>query len=521
MKSRWLFTLFASIPLVAAILVIQSCGGTGGPTTTQAGGTDTVTADFLALLSPEQQKASYIGSQACANCHGGTTSVNGGPHPKSGGINKPAHGSVGTMQRPSPQTAGYSHSNVQGAKPKANSIYAEWSQTIHFQKGVTCERCHGPGSVHQANPTKANILTFPGSTSPAVCAQCHGPTTDEYNFSKHHELIPDPITEAAANPATFGKASRCVACHSGLFRTQVYEQGVDPNTMTDQQITDICTATAQTVPHTASCVTCHDPHANTANLTGEGEQAYLRHKVFNSDTSQVGPGTKPDTFTHFDQICAQCHNGRGVDPSDAKLTSGTARPSMHDSNQFNMLMGLGGVVGNETVQSNTAHATAPGQCTKCHMPNARHTFTVSYDVGCAPCHTATDAAARADTVKSDILNGLASLRSRMAAWAQGAFGDPALWDYTTLIESNNPPPDQALVPIEVKRARHNYYFIVRSGDYGVHNAPYAKTLLKVANDNLDSIHAPSPAIQNMSKAAKLRMTQLDKIRAERSDLRDH
>lgn len=473
MLNRWLVSLFASIPVVAAVLVLQSCGGVGGPTTGN-GGQGSVTEQFLALLSDEQRAAKSISPEACADCHGG--------------------------------------------RNPDDPIYAHWKDTKHFDKGVTCESCHGPGSAHQANPTKTNILAMPKVTSPKVCAQCHGPIADQFSFSQHSKLIADPVEEAIADPNRYGRSSRCIACHSGVFRAEI-ESGKDPLTMTDDEIREIAEATLTDVPHSADCVSCHNPHQETANLTDNGEQAQLRKKVFNTDITNIAPGTTADVFTNYDHVCAQCHNGRGTSPTDAKLTSGTSRPSMHDSNQMQMLMGFGGVDGTGPVASNTAHATAPGQCTKCHMPDSRHSFTVSFDKGCSPCHTPADAAARADTIKSDILARLVALRTRMEAWAQAKYGNSLYWEYTsTITAEGGTPPDQSTVPIEVKRARHNYYFVIRSGDYGVHNAPYAKHLMTVANTNLDAIGAAKPAAPKMSRDEQFRLVESDKTRAARLEI---
>jgi hypothetical protein len=266
--------------------------------------------------------------------------------------------------------------------------------------------------------------------------------------------------------------------------------------MTDQSIRDLAEETINHVPNTASCVTCHNPHKNTENLSDNGKEVQLRHKVFNTDTGPVGPSATAASFVNYDHICAQCHNGRGTDPSDAKLTSGTARPSMHDSNQFQMLMGFGGVEGGGPVERNTAHAQAPGQCSPCHMPNSKHTFVTNYESSCSPCHTATDASTRTTTVRSEILNELYSLLLRMQSWAQTTYGNSLYWEYTsTITAEGGTPPSQAGVPIQVKRARHNYYFVIRDACFGPHNAPYALHLIRVANDNMDVLGVPRSAPQ--------------------------
>lgn len=481
MKHRWLISLIACVPMAAALLAIQSCGGVGGPVASGGGGTS-VSSDFLALLSPAQKASAYIGSEACADCHGGRDQT------------------------------GYSY-------------YQHWKDTMHAQNGVGCESCHGPGGAHKANPTKDNILTLPGSGSPVVCAQCHGPIFDQYNYSAHKEYVDAPVSGAATS-ASQTKSSRCIACHSGLFRETVYDQGKDISDFTDDQLMKIATDTIAIAPHTANCVTCHDPHSlHPENPNADGEDKQLRHKTFNVDTSQIGPGTTPPVFTKFDHICAQCHNGRGANPADSALTNGTSRPNMHASNQFNMLMGIGGVEGTGVVERNTAHAQAPGQCSKCHLPDGRHSFTVSYDVSCAPCHTAADAAARAESIKSTILAGLTALQARMESWATTNLGNSLFWEYTSNIQAEGlTPPNQSSVPIEIKRARHNYYFIIESGDYGVHNAPYAKTLLNVANQNMDALGVPSapPSRSRMSQADMMAVIQQSINRNNKAEmLYDH
>ncbi len=106
----------------------------------------------------------------------------------------------------------------------------------------------------------------------------------------------------------------------------------------------------------------------------------------------------------------------------------------------------------------------------------------------------------------------------MENWAQATLGDPLFWEYTSNITAEGgTPPDQALVPIEVKRARYNYYFVIRSGDYGVHNAPYAKHLLNVANQNMTAIGARQVAPKAMNKDAMLQLIESDRKRASRVD----
>lgn len=485
MKSKWIPTLFAAVPFTVGILVLQSCGGEGGPRG-GGGGLPGVTAQFIALMSPEQQGADYIGTESCstAQCHGGD------PEP----------------------------------------IQAHWQETTHADRGVGCERCHGPGSAHQANPTTTNILTFPKNASPVVCAQCHGPTSEQFNLSGHNLLVASPVESAVQNPAG-AKTSRCIACHSGLMRIKV-NKGADLGTMSDQEIREISEATLTQVPHIANCATCHDPHKRTGNLTDTGDEVQLRRQVFNMDIGPVAPDSVPASFTTYDHACAQCHNGRGASATDAKLNSGTSRPNMHDSNQFNMMLGFGGFEDEEPIERYTAHATVPGQCSKCHMPDSNHSFKVSYDKSCTPCHTATDAATRIATTRNDIIDRLLALRERMKNWAVATYpGQPGniyFWEYTSNIGAEGfTAPPQAGVPIQIKRARHNYYFVIRSGDYGAHNAVYARHLITEANEEIDALaggpFAPSGGRSpqsSLSNAQKLQILEKDRKKAQQADVRD-
>ncbi len=450
MKARHFFGIIAAAPFLASLWALQSCAGQGGPL---GGGIDPgLSAAFLALLPAAQKDAAYIGATGCTDngCHGGRDE---------------------------------------------EVVYHQWIDTKHASVGTTCESCHGPGSVHRDGPAEDNILTFPKITSAVVCAQCHGKVYDEWRLSQHSKLITSPIMSAVQNPSTYARNSRCVSCHSGLWRTQIDEGGVDVPSMSNAEVQVIANNTLNDVPHTASCVTCHDPHSNTDYLSDDGKQVQLRHSVFNADTTEIGPGMPAATFTRFNQICAQCHNGRGANPADSALTSGTARPNMHDSNQFNMLMGIGGVEGSGPVIRNTAHANIPGQCSKCHMPDSRHSFTVSFDKGCNPCHTAADAAARTSVVKQEIVDKLYALRNRMNSWALATFGDEDMWEYTaTITGEGKTPPNQTLVPIQVKRARHNYYFVLRDKCFGPHNFPYADHLIRIANENMDEVFASSASM---------------------------
>lgn len=490
MRHKWLAATAGSLSLLTAMLfVFGGCGGSGGPTTgPETGSGPSPSAEFVALLPDVQKTATVVGSDKCAQCH---------------------------------------NNDVNGTK----SIHAAWSETKHAKVGTGCEQCHGPGSVHVAGPAKTNILTYPKISSVAVCGQCHGPTHDQWQQSRHEGVIEEVIEEGHTNPGTYVRT--CFRCHSAQFQEQMIAAkrsiGETPTqidariaAMTPEQL-DVFTPDTVTTS-SAVCANCHDPHRNhpdhTTQNAGEG---YFRRATFNTDTTAIAPATPavPGVYTSYDHTCGNCHNARGGNPADAALTSGTARPNMHDSNQMNMLLGISAVVGPNPNIKASSHTTAPNQCIHCHMPTKRHTFTVSLDTGCAPCHTAADAAARMTATQNDIQNGAFALRNRLRNWAQDKFGDPDLWEYTTNMPEGKTAPAQTQVPIEVKRARHNYYFILRDKSMGVHNPFYAEYLLTIANQNLDSIGARSVVIRSGLPAQQVRaILMADVKRASLADLRN-
>ena len=90
-----------------------------------------------------------------------------------------------------------------------------------------------------------------------------------------------------------------------------------------------------------------------------------------------------------------------------------------------------------------------------------------------------------------------------------------MWDYTSNIPATSTAPKQSLIPIEVKRARHNYYFILLDRSLGVHNVFYTNYLLNYANTGLDSIGiSRSPAINlGRREAISILNEDIAKIRA--------
>lgn len=429
--------------------------------------------------------------------------------------------------------------NTAGCHANGTKSHRAFADTAHSQAGVGCQSCHGPGGNHvsaAADQKTATILTYPNTGSdgnpnqgildPVVCGQCHSQSGevkvsgskavefdeyDEWAASKHSEKVDSPNSSASY----YG--SGCPRCHSSLVRTWDMEKDANAGNTGSILLTGPPTAdeNIRDVKHTAACATCHDVHGDPKSdklVRHSLKQVFSSHDAYVS--SNIGPAKKVDYYTNFDHVCAECHNARGVDPQDGDavaktgLQGNTSRPSMHDSNQYQMLIGEGGVDDRSlsptvgalprpgSQKYYTAHRDIEEQCVHCHMGGGGHTWTAG-NQGCSPCHSSSEAASLKSAVQSQIDESVMAVESRLDAWGSAINLEgkgASSWEYS----SAGGPATQSAVPITIKRARHNYYFIVRDLSRGVHNKKYTEYLLEIANLQLDAAGAPKSVVKGSS-----------------------
>jgi hypothetical protein len=171
-----------------------------------------------------------------------------------------------------------------------------------LENGISCERCHGPGSLHVRDPAKVQMVD-PSRLDPqrrdAVCAQCH--LTGEARIQRSGRKI----AEFQAGEVLSDYATYFVRARGG----------------NDLKVTSHVEKLAASACKRASgdklwCGSCHDLHTNTT--------------IAKTQAACTGCHS---TAHHSEQQCATCHmpklkvtdGGHGVF-SDHSIPSGRKRP---------------------------------------------------------------------------------------------------------------------------------------------------------------------------------------------------
>ena len=414
---------------------------------------------FFRVSGPAPQ---YAGSNVCAGCHESTL----------GTVINTAHAraflSLSAQQQTNPAVLA-GHTVGYGLPTGFKSLAA-----TPLLGGVQCENCHGPAGNHAASEMDPTVRPRV-ELAATVCGGCHTgpqhPIFEEWSLSAHAQVVAGP------NFNSTNLIDTCGRCHSGSVRYSLFES--QPLPVGDADVGIVC-------------ATCHDPHQTNAN------PAQVRYPLASTNdyfvttsggyTNQVNPAIN---------LCAQCHNHRG-----ASWTNSASAP--HHSPQYNILLGTVGELasGPATYQPASHALRITNQCVGCHMQTspyqsaaepavAGHTFMVdSYNL-CLDCHS--EPGPLVQFVQGAISNQIQQITQNLNLWAStkapaslwAKYGDRA-WEYTApgQLSSGGSGPDaseQALIPINIRKARFNLYLILYDGSYGVHNGPYSVSLLDQAS----------------------------------------
>ncbi len=385
---------------------------------------------------------------------------------------------------------------------------------------VQCETCHGPagGHVSAGDPGSLRPVT---TKSPMLCGGCHNgfhhPTFDEWTSSPHSAVV-EELAEEFVNPtnrtAEITRMNSCGACHSGAVRMAMLDAYNSSSSFSAR--TNVAWPTgheAATTPVT--CAVCHETHrthTRTNVLTGETYTSQLRFPLQSTNVFSYNTGTNfAANFNPNVSVCGQCHNARGA------TVSSSGRPP-HYSPQYNIFLGIIGVTTNSAPPQG-AHKSNPLQCAGCHTHGhssanptptdpvyTGHAFRATIEA-CAACHKDTTGVKSPTnllfSVQSDVSARIATTKNLLNLWATtkntnswASKYDARGWEYTSPGELSNPSgstsivgpnaTEQAQIPQGIKDARYNLYLISRDKSRGIHNAPYTRYLLDVAQQKVNA-----------------------------------
>lgn len=446
----------------------------------------------------------YQGDSTCAECHSATHSTwSQTPHARA------YQTLVNIGQQDNPQCIAC---HTVGAGVPSGFISS--STTPHFAN-VQCENCHGPAGNHVAeDPPVAYPLVLKNSM---LCGGCHNgfhhPTYDEWTSSPHHAVVEELAEEFMdTNRVTaVNRMSSCGACHSGAVRLAMLSAAA----RSGNARTNVAWPTGEEAAHTpVSCMVCHNVHQVTRRTNVLNLALYtnsLRNPISSTNVFSYSTGTNfASQYNPNVSVCGQCHNARGA-------TVGSSGRPPHYSPQYNVFLGVIGVTGAGTAPQG-AHKNNPLQCAGCHThghgeanPSPEdpaytgHAFRATPQA-CAVCHTDTSGPMSPTNLifstQAEITAMMTTTKNLLNLWATtkntnswASKYEARGWEYTTPGELSNPSgsssitgpasAEQAQIPQGIKDARFNLYLVSRDKSRGIHNAPYIRHLLQVAQDRVN------------------------------------
>lgn len=240
-----------------------------------------VVSDRTIVAPPKIAGADYVGSKKCAECHDETAAhFNGATHAKLG---------------------------------------------LKDDKGVdiSCESCHGGGSVHVKAGGSKNTMINPNK-NPEACFACHLDKRGEFSLPNSHPVLAGKVGCADCHDTHEGSAVRgsakaietmnesCAKCHSAQSGPYVFEHGAVKE----------------------GCVSCHNPHGsvNQKMLVARDVNLCLSCHLTAPPTS--GPG-QISTSSRFNTAhSGELHNS---DAQRGTCWSAGCHEAIHGSNANNHL----------------------------------------------------------------------------------------------------------------------------------------------------------------------------------------
>ncbi len=193
------------------------------------------------------------------------------------------------------------------------------------EPGIRCEECHGPGSLHVANPRGVQMAVDRDSE---LCGQCHIRGAPEAvdasgGFIRHHEQYEELFQSKHA-------VIDCVQCHDPHVGVIQLRQAEVQTTRTQCENCHFEKAKYQNSEvHPAlgvACIDCHMPRV-TKSAVGNAEKftGDIRTHLMAIDPDQVGQftedGSEALSQLSLDFACRHCHveGGKASPKTDEEL----------------------------------------------------------------------------------------------------------------------------------------------------------------------------------------------------------
>ncbi len=338
-------------------------------------------------------------------------------------------------------------------------------------EGVQCESCHdaaGPELLIHAPALSFSTHDNPVTgESTSLCVGCHDHQIDEWKTSGHANAAGGDIL--AFNEEHYAHIGSCQGCHT----SEGYIAANDPafaNYDFGHEVTFI------------GCPTCHDPHIG---VDGGGNDAQLRN-LSPVELSYVYPWAAGDpeaaTMEGYGpgQTCAQCHKARRDNANVAnQIANGYGHFGPHASPQADMFIGAGSYeIPTYTYDGTSAHqAMVTDGCVTCHMTFTEdggghlvHDFNPS-PANCAACHPGLT-----DFDYNGVQTEIKAKLDLFAVLLGYADADDLAANINDETTGNTTWPEWQ------REAAYGFIFVYNSGDLGVHNSNYARSLIDNAID---------------------------------------
>ena len=274
--------------------------------------------------------ASPVGAERCASCHA----------TKAESLEGRTHASLGASV---------------AADSSAHALL-ERAKNTPWHGSMSCEACHGAGSLHAAHGSR-RFITRPDLAvdGDQACLACHD-DVDPERFHWKNDVKPPFLSPA--------ERLRCTTCH-------VVHRDGDP-TLAARDLVE--TASGDASAENRSCYACHAEAFGPAHIGGTTHSELAR--------LDLPPG----------QGCVACHSGAA---EDARSGGADGLVSLRDVNAATVAQACNACHGGDRSVcgfSLGAHGRAKTSCIDCHSPGSglsKRDRVLDANKNCANCHAAT------------------------------------------------------------------------------------------------------------------------------------